>query len=267
MANGRVALITGASRGIGASAAEHFADAGYRVALVATSDESLRETIASVERRGAEALTLGGDLADLKFVHDAVRQTIDRFGRVDVLVNKAATREMASMRRISLESWEHTLRVCLTAPAFLSRWAAEDMRRRSSGIIINISSIMATQVAGVCPAYLAAKGGLDVLTYELASLYGPDGIRVVGVQPGAIDTELSRQLVDDDGSEQSRAFSEDMIMLRRWAEPAEIARLIVFLASDAASYITATNIVADGGWTRQHFPLSLKRRQFPKDFE
>ena len=140
------------------------------------------------------------------------------------------------------------------------------MERRSQGVIINVSSLMSQQAAGISPAYIASKGGLDALTYELASLYAPSGIRVVGVQPGAIDTELSRTLGKESTADELRTFSEDMIMLARWATPDEIAALIVFLASDAASYITGTSIVADGGWLRQHFPISLKRRQFPDDY-
>lgn len=266
MDQSRVAFITGASRGIGAATARLFAESGYRVALAATSVDSLSDVVAHITERGREALALGGDLADLDFAREAIEETVSKFGRIDALVNNAATRDIVSMRRITLESWERTLRVCLTTPAFLARWAAADMERRSQGVIINVSSIMSQQAAGISPAYLASKGGLDALTYELASLYGPVGIRVLGVQPGAIDTDLSRTLSEEEAADELRTFAEDMIMLRRWAEPAEIARLILFLASDAASYITGTTIVADGGWLRQHFPLSLKQRHFRDDY-
>jgi 3-oxoacyl-[acyl-carrier protein] reductase len=261
-----VVLITGASRGIGAAAAELFAQSGYRTALVATSAEGLTQIGAKIAQVGGESLSLPGDLADFGFAQDVLNRTIDRFGRIDVLVNNAATRDIMSMRRITLDSWERTLRVCLTTPAFLARWAAEDMERRSKGVIVNISSIMSQQAAGISPAYLAAKGGLDALTYELASLYGPAGIRVVNVQPGAIDTEMSRTLGQAAGPDEIRAFGEDMIMLRRYGQPEEIARVILFLASDAASYLTGTTIVVDGGWVRQHLPLSLKQREFSDDY-
>jgi 3-oxoacyl-[acyl-carrier protein] reductase len=261
-----VVFVTGASRGIGAAAAELFVQAGYRTALVATSAESLTQVEARIAQLGGESLSLPGDLSDLDFARDAIKRTIDRFGRIDVLVNNAATRDIMSMRRMTLDSWERTLRVCLTTPAFLARWAAEDMERRSKGVIVNVSSIMSQQAAGISPAYLAAKGGLDALTYELASLYGPSGIRVVNLQPGAIDTEMSRTLGQAAGPDEIRTFGEDMVMLRRYGQPQEIARVILFLASDAAAYITGTTIVADGGWVRQHLPLSLKRREFPDDY-
>jgi 3-oxoacyl-[acyl-carrier protein] reductase len=172
------------------------------------------------------------------------------------------------MRRITPESWQRTLQICLTTPAFMARWAAEDMERRQSpGVIVNVSSMMAQQAAGIAPAYIASKGGLDSLTYELASLYGPCGIRVVSLQPGAVDTELSRDVAGSDtGSDEIRAFSQEMIPLGRWAKCDEMARVILFLASDAASYISGTTIMADGGWFHHHLPNSLTRKHYPHDF-
>lgn len=258
-----VALISGASRGIGLATAEAFAFAGYRLALVATNAVALRE---AAERLSDPVLTIVGDLSDMGFTETIVPQVVDHFGRVDVLINNAAWRDLGSMRRISLESWERTLRICLTAPAFLARWAAADMERRGRGVILNVGSIMSQKAAGLSPAYVACKGALESLTYELASLYGPAGIRVVTLQPGAIATDLSRDLSQNDNPEAIREFSEDMIMLGRWGRSEEIARVLLFLASDAASYITGTTLAVDGGWLRQHFPLSLKQSQFPSDF-
>lgn len=263
MAESPVALVTGASRGIGAATAKAFSENGYRLVLVATNSTALQEVAGKLS---VPCLTIAGDLADMNFTESIVAQAIDEFGGVDVLVNNAAWREIASMRRITLEIWERTLRICLTAPAFLARAAANDMQRRRHGVILNIGSIMSQQAAGISPAYLACKGGMDALTFELASLYGPDGIRVVGVQPGAIDTELSKDIADANRPDELRQFSEDMIMLGRWGRAEEIAETLVFLASDRASYITGTTLAIDGGWLRQHFPLSLKRRHFASDY-
>lgn len=262
-----VAMVTGASRGIGAAIARQFGRAGYRVALTATTDEALEQLAAAIRAEGGTAHAVTGDLADLDAARRSIDSTLLAFGRIDVLVNNAATREIVSMRRITPDSWDHTLRVCLTAPAFLSRWAAADMEERSRGVIINISSVMSQQAAGISPAYVASKGGIDALTYELASLYGPSGIRVVGLQVGAVDTEMSHGLSSAQTSDQEiRAFSDDMIMLGRWASPEEIARTVLFIASDDAAYITGTNLAVDGGWLHQHFPLSLKRRHFADDY-
>ncbi|MCA9101682.1 MAG: SDR family oxidoreductase [Planctomycetales bacterium] len=282
-----MAFVTGASRGIGRATAIEFARRGYDVAVVARSADDLAETARRVEQAGGAALSLVGDLADLDFAQRAVSDTAAQWDRLDVLVNNAAWRELASMRTISIESWERTLRVSLTTPAFLARWAAELMQRRGHGVIVNVSSMMSAQAAGFSPAYIAAKGGLDSLTYELASLYGPAGIRVVAINPGAIDTEMSRDVAardvtaQDDFAEENvrrddnrqddtdhdgvRRFSEDMIMLGRWGTPDEIARLIATLTGDDCAYITGTTITADGGWSRQHLPQSLQRRTLDRE--
>ena len=128
---------------------------------------------------------------------------------------------------------------------------------------------MSQHAAGTSPAYVAAKGGLDALTRELAALYGPAGIRVVAVNPGAVDTELSRDYTDaDQGSLTSdiRRLSEDFTPLGRWARPEEIARVIAMLAGDDASFISGTCLTVDGSWTANIHPLSLKRRMAPDDF-
>jgi 3-oxoacyl-[acyl-carrier protein] reductase len=140
------------------------------------------------------------------------------------------------------------------------------MERQGQGVIINVSSIMSTRAGGVGPAYVAAKGALDALTYELASLYGPVGIRVVAVNPGAIDTAGSADYTDDEGESltgQLRAWSEDHIPVGRWGTAEEIARTIATLAGDDARYITGTTIVADGGWLHSLFPHRLKKRMHP----
>lgn len=269
MGNRPVALITGASQGIGAVTAETLAERGYDCALLAPDQAGLEQTAAKVLAAGGESLICPGDLCDLDSTRNSVEQCVQHWGRLDLLVNNAAWREIVTMREISLESWEKTLRVCLTAPAFLARWCAEQMERAGRGVIINISSIQSRFPAGISPAYVAAKGGLDALTYELSTLYGPRGIRVLCVNPGAVDTELSRDYVSHDGksiADQLRAEVEDMIPLRRYAAPEEIARCIAMLASDDASYLTGTTIEIDGGWFHQCSPYRLKQQQFPRDF-
>jgi NAD(P)-dependent dehydrogenase (short-subunit alcohol dehydrogenase family) len=140
------------------------------------------------------------------------------------------------------------------------------MEPNRQGVIVNVSSLMAEQAAGIAPAYVACKGALDALTYELASLHGPAGIRVLSLQPGGIDTDLAREVAQSGEQDEIGAFSEDMIMLQRWGRPEEIAQTLLFLASERASYITGTTITVDGGWKRQHLPLSLKRRYYGSDY-
>lgn len=264
-----VALVTGAAGGIGRATTFELGRRGYSLALVDCNAAGVAALAEELKGAGTEALAFDGDLADLSFAERAVRETAHRLGRLDLLVNNAAWRELKSMRSITPESWDRTLRVCLTAPAFLARWAAEIMERHGGGVIVNVSSIRAFQPDGVAAAYVAAKGGLDALTYDLASLYGRLGIRVVAINPGAIDTELSRDYSDASGESLTtdlRRSSEEMIPLGRWGRPEEIARMIALLASDDASYVTGTTIVVDGGWTRNGTPHSLKKRMNPDEF-
>ncbi len=257
-----VAMITGAARGIGRATALEFAARGYNLALLDVLTEELQVAATEAEAGGAEVLTRTCDLSDLEAVEATALEVSQWSGRIDVLVNNAAWREVKSMRELGIASWERTLRICLTAPAFLSRWVAQAMEPRGGGVIIQVSSIMSTRGGGVSPAYVAAKGGLDALTYELATLYGPAGIRVVGVRPGAIDTDLSNDYhepTDSANQDAMRRWSEDAIPLGRWARPDEVARVICLLASEDASYLTGTTVTVDGGWSTTHFPQSLRR--------
>jgi 3-oxoacyl-[acyl-carrier protein] reductase len=269
MADRRVAFITGGAAGIGREIGCELARRGYSVALLDSNAAGLTDLARELSAGGTVVETFCGDVGDLEFSTAALRSTAEKLGGLDLLVNNAAWRELASMRRISLESWERTLRVCLTAPAFLGRTAAELMEPRGGGVIINISSIRAFQPDGLAAAYSAAKGGLDAVTYDLASLYGRSGIRVLSINPGAIDTALSHDYSDPKGESLTtdlRRASEDDIPLGRWGRAEEIARLVALMASDEASYVTGTTIVADGGWTRNGTPHSLKRRMAPEDF-
>jgi 3-oxoacyl-[acyl-carrier protein] reductase len=266
MAEPRVAFITGAARGIGAATALALARSGYRLALLDLLAGELEAVAGQARALGSDVLPLGGDLADLDFAQDAIENTIEQFGRLDVLVNNAAWRLVETMRETSVETWDKTLRICLTAPAFLSKWAAEAMQRQGSGVIINISSIRARQSDGSAAAYVAAKGAIDALTHELANLYGPQGIRVVAVAPGAIDTQLSADLGPADAMRALVADCIDHTPLGRFGRPDEIAGLIAWLASDEASFITGTTITADGGLARNAYGLAIKKQTKPDQF-
>ena len=271
MSHRPVALITGAARGIGAATAREFARRGYDVGITDILAEHLCGVGRELEPLGARSFARAGDLADLAFCERFVAEAAQALGRIDVLVNNAAWRDVCTMREITPDSWDKTLRIGLTAPAFLARWAAAHMERQRRGVIVNVTSIMSERSWGMSPAYVAVKGGLDALTHDLAALYGSSGVRVVAVAPGAIDTDMSMtkenpapdaQVV----AERVREWSEEMIAMRRWGTPEEVARAIAMLAGDDAAYVTGTTVVVDGGWTHQFYPHGLKRAIRPDQF-
>lgn len=264
-----VAFVTGAARGIGRAISLELAERGYDVALLDVLEKELAQVAAEVSALGTRTLLHLVDLADVDAAQRAVRETSSQWGRLDVLVNNAAWRELLTLRDVSLESWDRTLRICLTTPAFLARAAAETMEAQGRGVVINISSINSYMTTGLAPAYTAAKAGLNGLTADLASLLGPCGIRVVGICPGAIDTELSRDFTDAEGNavtQDLRTYEEDITPLGRWGYPEEIAKAVAWLASDEASFVTGTLLTADGGWTSNALPQSVRRRMDGRNF-
>jgi 3-oxoacyl-[acyl-carrier protein] reductase len=267
--NRPVAILTGAGGGIGTATALELARQGYDLLLTDRDAPLLQRSAEAARKQGATVVDRIGDLADLDFVHSLSEAAITELRRIDALVNNAGLSARHSMREISPEDWDRTLRVNVTAPAFLSRWAAADMEKRQRGVIVNISSVESTLAPGFAPSYVASKGALDAITYELATLYGPVGIRVVAVNPGAIDTIASQNYVDpsgDDLTTKLRTWSNDLIPLNRWGRPEEIAQTVAWLLSDAASYVHGTTIRVDGGVTHQWMPYSIKRLMYPKEF-
>ncbi|HSF44543.1 MAG TPA: SDR family oxidoreductase, partial [Chitinophagaceae bacterium] len=217
-----------------------------------------------------EPLICCGDLADEKFLKKIIDQTTEKFNSIDVLVNNAAWRTIETMRTISMETWEKTLRICVTAPAFLSKMSAEIMEKRNSGgVIINISSMMSDRPAGNSPAYIASKGAIESLTRELAVTYGRNGIRSVCIKPGFIDTGLSLDYKDQEGVDLTGILSKyllDATPVSRAGTPDDIADAIFWLSSSQASFISGTSLLIDGGFTSNMNSYQLKGKQFPNEY-
>ncbi len=263
----QVAIITGSSRGIGKAIAAALIDQNYLVSMVSDDEQELQETAHAFPSEFV--FTSYGDLADLEFSRSVVERTVNKWGRVDVLINNAAWRTLETLRTISIENWERTLAVCVTAPAFLGRWSAVHMEKQGSGVIINICSIMADRTGGTAAAYVASKGALLSLTYEMAALYGPQGIRVVAVSPGNISTKLSQEFTDEQGVDITSQLVEhydDNTPLRRSGQDHEVAAAVRWLCSDQASYISGTNITIDGGFSRNFSAYPIKKLQYPNQF-
>ncbi|CAG5018551.1 Dihydroanticapsin 7-dehydrogenase [Dyadobacter sp. CECT 9275] len=271
MSNPKVVIITGAAGGIGSATAHQFAGKGYNVTLCDIDFQGLSVLTGVLENKyGTDCLTLSGDLSDPVYLKSIIDKTAEKWGRIDVLVNNAAWRTIESMRTMQLDIWEKTLRICLTAPAFLTGWAAAVMEeKQTGGVIVNITSMMAERTSGTGSAYVAAKGALESLIKETAVTYGRSGIRIVGVAPGYIDTELSHDYVDQEGENISARLIEevtDAVPLGRGGTPEEVAEAVFWLSSESASYITGTTLLVDGGFKPNFSKYSVKKQQFPDEF-
>ena len=266
-----VAVITGASRGIGRETALAFAAAGYHTVAVASDQKALEQVKQEIETHyQTKCLVCAGDLSDLDFTQSIAKTAHEHFGRIDVLVNNAAWRTIETMRTITAETWEKTLRICVTAPAFLAQGCAAVMEANTiAGTIINVSSIMSQQAGGNSPAYIASKGALESLTKELAVTYGRSGIRVLTVRPGMIDTDMSNDYVSNEGDDISRMMTDELLQLTpvsRKGTGQDIAQALVWLSSPDAGYITGCDLTIDGGLSANFSSYFIKNLQFPKEY-
>ncbi|MEO9005007.1 MAG: SDR family oxidoreductase [Ginsengibacter sp.] len=271
MKNKKVVIITGAAGGIGFATAKKFAENNFCVVLADINYDGLHQAATILEKEfQAECMICHGTLEDMNYVKSMVDQTIQKWGRIDVLVNNAVWRTIETMRTISLENWEKALRINLTAPAFLAKLVANIMEEnKMPGVIVNLSSVMSQTAGGNSPAYIACKGAIESLTYELAVLYGPKGIRVIAVKPGNIETNLSSDYRDGSGnniSEVLKNHMNDSTPLQRAGNPGEIANVCYWLSSDEASFITGTSILVDGGFLHNFNSYKMKTLQYPNEF-
>jgi NAD(P)-dependent dehydrogenase (short-subunit alcohol dehydrogenase family) len=239
-----VALVTGASSGIGAAIAIAFADAGWSV-MAAGRDEGRLEEVADVSE---QISTWAGDLEESDDCDELVADTVDEFGRLDCLVNAAGVLIRANTEETSDDDWRDTLAINLDVPFFLSRAAIPHIRK-STGSIVNISSVWGLEAGERAVAYCASKGGLILLTRAMALDHANDGVRINAVCPGGVDTPMLVGETQEQGDD-VEAFLEDVASGSpngRIATPEDIAGLVLFLASDAASHMTGTAIPIDGG--------------------
>jgi gluconate 5-dehydrogenase len=244
--DGKVALITGSTRGLGWAMAEAMAESGAHVVITGRSEDDVEARAASLVERGYSAEGRAGDLADLDRAVAGIDEIVATAGRLDILVNNAGTTARAPIEEFGRDDWERVLHVNLDAPFALSQAAARHMKEAGRGRIINTASIMGTVARPTIPAYVTSKGGIEALTKALAVELAPHGITVNAIGPGYVATEMNTELVDDP------AFNLmvcERTPVGRWGEPAEIAAAAVFLASDEASYITGQKLIVDGGMT------------------
>ncbi|MBG6233529.1 NAD(P)-dependent dehydrogenase (short-subunit alcohol dehydrogenase family) [Pedobacter sp. CAN_A7] len=266
----QVAIVTGAAGGIGRAIADKFTNEGYAVVWVDIDCSQIERRRSLLENAESHHLFLEGNLEDINFLQAIVDQSMAKWGQIDVLVNNAAWRKPESLTHTSLEDWNRTLAVNITAPAFLSKFVAKALLlNKKNCVFVNMSSIMAQMVSGYATAYTVCKGAVESLTYELATLYGPHGFRSVALRPGSVTTSLSNDYTDPDGENISHAILteiEGRTPLGRSANPKEIAEAVFWLSSPQASFITATTLDIDGGLLRNFNSYALKKRLKPNEF-
>jgi len=242
----KVALITGASSGIGAATAVEFADAGWKV-MAAGRDEGRLEEVADVSDNIS---TWTGELLESEDCDELVADTADEFGRLDCLVNAAGVLIMGNAEELSDDDWRDTLGINLDVPFYLSRAALPHLIQ-STGSIVNISSVWGLAGGQRALAYCASKGGLIQMTRAMALDHAIDGLRINAICPGSVDTPMLAGRAEDLEEDADKYLDELAYNSPngRIATPEDIAGLVMFLASDAASHITGTAIPIDGGRT------------------
>ena len=246
--DGRVALVTGAARGIGAATAQRLAADGARVALADLDVNGCEQVALQITAAGSEALPLKCDVSDVDVVTQTVDRVVERFGQLDILVNNAGIIRDNMLFKMTDEDWESVLNVHLRGAFYCARAAQKVMVPRQYGRIISLSSTSALGNRGQAN-YSAAKAGLQGLTRTLAVELGQFGITANAVAPGFIDTDMTRATAARMGIplEQFHAAATQRIPLRRVGQPSEVASVIAFLASDDASFVSGQIIYVAGG--------------------
>jgi NAD(P)-dependent dehydrogenase (short-subunit alcohol dehydrogenase family) len=243
---GKVAIVTGASAGIGRATATLFAKEGAKLVLGARRKTELDALVAEITAHGGEAAALAGDVRSEDYARALVALAVSQFGKLDVAFNNAGTLgELGASTGVSEAGWNDAIAINLTGSFLGAKHQIAEMEKQGGGSIIFTSTFVGYSCAfpGVA-AYAASKAGLIGLTQALAAEFGPKGIRVNAILPGAVDTAMYR---DMNNTPESQAFITNLHALKRVATPEEIARSVLYLASDDASFVTGTASLVDGG--------------------
>ena len=245
--NGKVAFVTGATSGIGRACALAFAGAGAKVVCVGRKEDALLDVEQQAQKLGAEALTIKADLVELREAQAAVERAVQVFGGIDVLVNAAGHLSNGTIENTSLGSWDDMMNVNVRAPFQLMQMALPSLIVRR-GNIVNVSSVTGLRAFPGVLAYCVSKAALDQLTRCSALELAAKGVRVNAVNPGVVVTEIhKRGGMNDDAYAAFLEHSKTTHPLGRTGRPEEIAALVLYLASDQASWITGATYSIDGG--------------------
>ena len=252
---GRIAVVTGAARGIGAACARRFVAEGAAVVIADILEEKGEATAQAICDDGGSAAFIPCDTGDAAQARALIEQTIARHGRIDVLVNNAGIFTIADFLDVTEEDFDRVLRTNLKGYFLVGQAAAREMAAAGSGSIINMSSVNGVMAIDTIAAYVVSKGGVNQLTSVMALALAPKGVRVNAIGPGTILTELSGSLLTDVAARR-RVLSRTP--MGRVGQPEEIAGIAVFLASDDSSYVTGQVIYADGGRMRLNYTVPVE---------
>ena len=251
----KVAVVTGAARGIGLAISKKFLEEGYRVAILDIDQKTLSQTMKQ-DFDTNNVLGLECDVAEPDQVDQSVNRVVEQFGRIDVLVNNAGIAEFKPMIETTYEEWSRILAVNLNGPFICSQACAPIMLKNEGGSIVNIASISGLRASTLRIAYGTSKAALMHLTKQQAAELGNKGIRVNAIAPGPVDTAMAKKVHTAD----IRSDYHDVIPLNRYGLEEEIADAVWFLCSDSASYINGQIIAADGGFDATGIGLTSLRQ-------
>jgi len=240
---GKVAIVTGASRGIGKGIAIELAKAGACVVInYKSNDEAAEKTLEEIRELGAYAIKIKGDVSDYEFSNGMIKTTIEKLGKIDILINNAGISKVGLFMDSSPAEWDNILNVNLRGTINCSHSVVKEMIKQKSGIIINISSMWGDVGASCEVIYSTSKGAINSFTKALAKELAPSNIRVNAIAPGVIDTEMNAWLSTED-----RKSLASEIPMMKFGEVRDVGMLVTFLASENSKYITGQVITIDGG--------------------
>ncbi|MEW6112856.1 MAG: glucose 1-dehydrogenase [Thermodesulfobacteriota bacterium] len=244
--SGRVAVVTGASKGLGKAIAHALAAGGAEVALYARNKEELEAVKTSVESLGRRAEVYCVDVLDKQAIGENVQTTLQAFGHIDILVNNAGVNVRKPVLEFTSEEWDLVLNTNLKGYLLMAQAVVPDMLSRGYGKVINMASILGTVGLPSQVAYASSKGGVMQMTKVMALEWAKQGVQVNAIGPTYFETPLVAQLRNDP---ERYGFIVDRTPMGRWGQPDELAGLVIFLASRASDFITGQTIFIDGGWT------------------
>ncbi|MDO6841934.1 glucose 1-dehydrogenase [Paraglaciecola chathamensis] len=242
---GKVAVVTGASRGLGQGIAMALGEAGATVVAIGSSSKSVEATLSQLKEKGIECAGYGCDQSSTKEIIDTVSEILDTHGRIDVLVNNAGTIKRSPAHEFSDADWSEVINVNLNGVFTFCREVGKKMLEQGSGKIINIASLLSFSGGITVPAYAASKGGVAQLTKALANEWANSNIQVNAIAPGYFETDNTFNIRQD---KDRYASISSRIPADKWGSPDDLAGAAVFLSSEASSYVNGHVLLVDGGW-------------------